>query len=105
MSPFHWMTLVKATVPLAYLRQLPVDTIKIDQAFVIDMFRFPNNLSILEGWWRFWDVRPGIIAEGVETTMHGKYLIHLGCINAGLWLPNLCREQIFLSGCSNGSPI
>lgn len=73
----------KGYCSLAYLRQLPVDTIKIDQAFVIDMFRFPNNLSILEGMValaRTFDLR--IIAEGVETTMHGKYLIHLGCINA-----------------------
>ncbi len=70
----------KGYCSLSYLRQLPVDTIKIDQAFVIEMFRYPKNLSILEGMValaRTFDLK--IIAEGVETVAHGKYLVNLGC--------------------------
>jgi HAMP domain-containing protein len=65
---------------LAYFRNLPVDTIKIDQSFVRDMLHDPSDLGIVDSVIRLADAfnRP-VIAEGVETLEHGAVLLILGC--------------------------
>ncbi len=65
---------------LAYLKRLPAANLKIDQLFVRDMLDDPDDLAILEavlGLARAF--RRGVIAEGVETSAHGKLLLQLGC--------------------------
>lgn len=65
---------------LTYLRQLPIQTIKIDQSFVRDMLIDPDDLKIIEGVVQLalvFDRK--VVAEGVETLEHGKQLLALGC--------------------------
>lgn len=68
---------------LTYLRQLPVDLIKIDQSFVRDMLVDGNDMAIVESVIymakRFG--RP-MLAEGVETLAHARALVALGCHQA-----------------------
>ena len=65
---------------LTYLRQLPVNTLKIDQSFVRDMLTDPSNrgivLSVVQLAQTF---SREVIAEGVETLEQGEMLLRLGC--------------------------
>ncbi len=65
---------------LSHFRSLPVDMIKIDQRLVHDMLEDPNDLGIVDSVVRLAQAfnRP-VIAEGVETLMHGSALLQLGC--------------------------
>jgi diguanylate cyclase (GGDEF)-like protein len=65
---------------LAYLRRLPAETLKIDQSFVRDMLSDPNDLAIVQGVISLAQAfRRSVIAEGVETRLHGDKLLELGC--------------------------
>ncbi|KAA1174388.1 EAL domain-containing protein [Marinobacter salinexigens] len=65
---------------LTYLRTLPVDMIKIDQSFVLNMLDNANDRAIVESViflaQRF--SRP-VLAEGVETLEHARVLRSMGC--------------------------
>lgn len=65
---------------LTYLRTLPVDMIKIDQSFVLNMLDDANDRAIVESViflaQRF--SRPAL-AEGVETMAHARALRDMGC--------------------------
>jgi len=65
---------------LTYFRNLPVQTLKIDQSFVREMLEDPDDLNIVESVVRLAQAfnRP-LIAEGVETLEHAATLIQLGC--------------------------
>jgi diguanylate cyclase (GGDEF)-like protein len=68
---------------LAYLRHLPVDTLKIDQSFVRDMIEDREDLAVIEGvisLAKIFDL--DLIAEGVESAEHGSLLLKLGCDKA-----------------------
>jgi diguanylate cyclase (GGDEF)-like protein len=68
---------------LTHLRELPADTIKIDQTFVRDMLDDPGDYAIIKGVIGISDsFNRNIIAEGVETVEHGLMLILLGCYQA-----------------------
>lgn len=68
---------------LTHLRSLPVDMIKIDQSFVIDMLDDPSDYSIIDGVISLTkSFNLNVIAEGVETTNHGLLLILMGCEQA-----------------------
>jgi EAL domain-containing protein (putative c-di-GMP-specific phosphodiesterase class I) len=68
---------------LAYLRRLPVNTIKIDQSFTRDMLNDPDDLSIVEGVISLAEAfQKQVIAEGVESEDHGTILLYLGCQHA-----------------------
>jgi diguanylate cyclase (GGDEF)-like protein/PAS domain S-box-containing protein len=65
---------------LTYLKRLPADLIKIDQSFVIGMVADAEYFVIVEGVVGLAKAfgRP-VIAEGVETVVHGELLLALGC--------------------------
>jgi diguanylate cyclase (GGDEF)-like protein/PAS domain S-box-containing protein len=65
---------------LTHLRRLPVDLIKIDRSFVLDMLEDADDLAMVEsiiGLAR--SFKREVIASGVESTEHGVALLQLGC--------------------------
>lgn len=68
---------------LTHLRNLPAETIKIDQTFVRDMLDDPDDCAIIDGIIGLADsFDRTVIAEGVETTEHGLMLLLMGCDHA-----------------------
>ncbi len=65
---------------LAYLKQLPLDTLKIDQSFVHDITTNPNDAAIVESILAMGS-RLGfrVLAEGVETSEQLEFLTTHGC--------------------------
>lgn len=64
---------------LTYLRHLPASVLKVDRSFVRDMLEDPEDLTILEGVLGLAVAfRRDIIAEGVETLLHGRLLLAMG---------------------------
>ncbi|MFZ3219526.1 MAG: EAL domain-containing protein, partial [Rhodoferax sp.] len=65
---------------LTYLKNLPAEVLKIDQSFVRDMLRYPDDLAIVQS---VIDLARAfgrsVIAEGVETAAHGQRLQAMGC--------------------------
>ena len=54
---------------LAYLSTLPIDSLKIDRSFVMDMDRLPQNVEIVRAVVTLGrSLGKKIIAEGIETT-------------------------------------
>ncbi|MBK7002287.1 MAG: EAL domain-containing protein [Rhodoferax sp.] len=65
---------------LTYLRSLPADTLKIDQSFVRDMLTDFDDLAIVQGVIGLAAAfHRTVIAEGVETALHGQKLLSIGC--------------------------
>ena len=73
---------------LTYLKQLPVDVLKIDRSFVHNMLDDSQDLAIVEGvigLARTFGC--AVVAEGVESAAQARTLIELGCdIGQGLGL-------------------
>ncbi|EWG99327.1 EAL domain-containing protein [Halomonas sp. BC04] len=64
---------------LTYLRHLPASVLKVDQSFVRDMLDDPEDLTMLEGVLGLAVAfRREIVAEGVETLLHGRLLLAMG---------------------------
>jgi diguanylate cyclase (GGDEF)-like protein/PAS domain S-box-containing protein len=65
---------------LTYLKRLPFDQLKIDQAFIRDMVNQPSDVAIVKA---IIVMAKGLglelIAEGVETDEHLAYLSNFGC--------------------------
>jgi diguanylate cyclase (GGDEF)-like protein len=65
---------------LTYLKNLPVEILKIDQSFVRDLLTDAEARAIVEGVIGLSRAfRRMVIAEGVETAEHGRLLLDLGC--------------------------
>ena len=68
---------------LTYLKSLPVDTLKIDKEFVLDLRTDSADLAILRQVLALADAFGlDVIAEGVETVAAAKALLDLGCHRA-----------------------
>lgn len=65
---------------LNYLKQFPVDILKIDRSFIIDMHESPKNKSIVRTIVELaHNLDFNVIAEGVEHLSHLTTLSELGC--------------------------
>lgn len=65
---------------LSYLQRLPLDQLKIDQAFVRDLLNSPNDLAIARTVISLGEnLRMGVIAEGVETEGQRAMLASIAC--------------------------
>jgi len=65
---------------LTHLRHLPAEIIKIDQSFVRDMLDDSDDLAIVQGVIGLASAfQREVIAEGVETAVHGRRLLSMGC--------------------------
>jgi diguanylate cyclase (GGDEF)-like protein/PAS domain S-box-containing protein len=68
---------------LTHLRNLPVNTIKVDQTFIQDMLDDPSDYAIVDGVIGLADAFDReVIAEGVESIEHGLMLLLTGCEQA-----------------------
>jgi len=84
---------------LAYLRELPVDAIKIDRSFVRDMATKADNEVIVRAIIDLArNLSMGVIAEGVEDEATWNRLADLGCDSAqGYYLsPPLSEKELYL---------
>jgi diguanylate cyclase (GGDEF)-like protein/PAS domain S-box-containing protein len=65
---------------LTYLKQLPVDVLKIDRSFVHGMLADSENLAIVEGVVRLARTFDCLaVAEGVESAEQARKLLSVGC--------------------------
>jgi EAL domain-containing protein (putative c-di-GMP-specific phosphodiesterase class I) len=65
---------------LSYLAKLPVDTLKIDRAFVIDMTTGPDGLALVSTIIKLAHaLKLKVVAEGVETEEQSQLLKSLAC--------------------------
>ena len=65
---------------LSYLAKLPVDTLKIDRSFVIDMTAGPEGLALVSTVINLaHSLKLKVVAEGVETEEQSRLLRLLGC--------------------------
>lgn len=65
---------------LSYLKQLPAETLKIDQSFVQNITKNEDDFELVQaiiGLAR--SFKKNVIAEGVETKAQYKFLLELGC--------------------------
>lgn len=65
---------------LSYLKNLPVDRLKIDRSFVSDLPENQDNIAIIRSIVSMSRIfRREVIAEGLESPLQGKELIRMGC--------------------------
>ncbi|PWC88862.1 diguanylate cyclase [Azospirillum sp. TSH100] len=65
---------------LTYLRTLPINTLKLDKAFINDVHRRPDARSMVSSISRIaHDLSRSVVAEGVEETAQWEVLSLMGC--------------------------
>ena len=65
---------------LTYLRTLPINTLKLDKAFIDDVHRRPDARSMVSSISRIaHDLRHSVVAEGVEDAAQWEVLSLMGC--------------------------
>ncbi len=82
---------------LSYIAKLPVNTLKIDRAFIINMTSRPDDLSIVSTIIALaHSLKLKVVAEGVETEEQAKLLRLLGCdeMQGYLFSPAVPAERI-----------
>ena len=92
---------------LSYLAKLPVDTLKIDRAFVLDMTAGQSGVSLVSSIINLaHSLELNVVAEGVETIEQARILQSLTCDEAQGYLyseplPAACFEEKYLLAPSN----
>jgi diguanylate cyclase (GGDEF)-like protein len=82
---------------LSYLSRLPVNSLKIDRSFIVDMTRHPNSLAIVTSIISLaHSLQLEVVAEGVELEEQAKLLKLLRCelIQGNLYSRPLPAEQL-----------
>lgn len=83
---------------LAYITQLPIDEVKIDQSLVRDLGRSAEAETLMRGMIVLFE-RLGLklVAEGIETAAQRDFLIRAGCTNGQGFLlgPPVSPDQLF----------
>jgi len=65
---------------LSYLKRFPIDTLKIDRSFLIDIPENPRDAEIVKAIIAMaHSLKLSVIAEGVETEAQAQYLVENGC--------------------------
>jgi EAL domain-containing protein (putative c-di-GMP-specific phosphodiesterase class I) len=65
---------------LGYLRQRPIDVLKIDKTFIDDMVDSPQQLALVTGIVSLAQtLNLTVVAEGIESVRHRDLLAQLGC--------------------------
>lgn len=65
---------------LQYMKDFPIDVLKIDQSFVFNLLTSPKDAAIIQSTILLaHSFGLKVISEGVETEEHQKYLAELGC--------------------------
>jgi EAL domain-containing protein (putative c-di-GMP-specific phosphodiesterase class I) len=84
---------------LNYLKDLPVDTVKIDKSFVDKVHNSSLDQSILKGILYFIrELNLDLIVEGVETLEQLKSLIEMGCRTfQGYYFSSALSEDDFIN--------
>jgi diguanylate cyclase (GGDEF)-like protein/PAS domain S-box-containing protein len=96
---------------LSYLSKLPIDTVKIDRSFVVDMVRGPEGLSLVSIIINLaHSLKLKVIAEGVETEEQARLLHLLNCDEMQGYLfsrplPAEAFEQQYLRSSHSGGHI
>ena len=65
---------------LAYLKRLPLDTVKIDRSFIVDIPRSPQDMEIVQAIIVMaHTLHLKVVTEGVETSQQKDFLTQHGC--------------------------
>jgi diguanylate cyclase (GGDEF)-like protein/PAS domain S-box-containing protein len=65
---------------LGYLRQRPIDVVKIDKTFIDDIVHSPQQLALVNGIVNLaQSLNLTVIAEGIEDATHRDMLVEVGC--------------------------
>lgn len=80
---------------LSYLKQFPLDCLKIDRAFVTNIHNDPNDFAIVQAIMEMSKALGlEVIAEGVETVEHVYLLQKLGCQHfQGFWFAKPTKKE------------
>ena len=91
---------------LVYLKQLPINQIKIDQNFIQGMTKDNNDLSIVEGIIGLCKAfHLTVIAEGIESAEQSIILLGLGCnIAQGYEISHPMPSELFSTWLKNYKP-
>jgi diguanylate cyclase (GGDEF)-like protein len=82
---------------LSYLSRLPVNALKIDRSFIVDMTEHPNSLAIVNSIISLaHSLKLEVVAEGVEVEEQAKLLRLLRCdlIQGNLYSPPIPADRI-----------
>jgi len=82
---------------LSYLAKLPVNTLKIDRSFVVDMMLGPEGLALVSTIINLaHSLRLKVVAEGVETEEQARLLRLLSCDDMqGLLFSKPLPQEVF----------
>ena len=92
---------------LSYLKDLPIDVLKVDRAFVRDIHKDKNCAAIAEAILAMAkNLGMGVVAEGVEVTEELEFLMARGCdvFQGFLFSKPLSVEQFKAYGQNQGKP-
>jgi diguanylate cyclase (GGDEF)-like protein/PAS domain S-box-containing protein len=100
---------------LAYLKRFPVDTLKVDKSFVMDMHKNDSDRHLVEGIVAMaHSLGLPVVAEGVEAASHVEMLRAMGCRYAqGYYFSRplpaedfaIAAERIAMLGAANSEPV